>query len=371
MIEDLGIGSSAVALMRELVMIDSTTGSPGEATVVERVAAHFVGCGAATIALRRGQDGAATSLVVTPTHGAGGSEPLLLFSAHADVVPVTDPAAWGSDPFGAAIDGDRVLGRGSSDMKAGLAAAAVAVRRLLEEGRAVGLAVSTGEEAGCLGAPQVNELLAGNQVGAVVVPESTDGRVVLGHRGALWLTVRTAGTAAHGSTPERGRNAVLAMAAVLGRIADLPLRAHSDLGAESVNIGVIAGGSVPNIVPDKCEMKVDHRVVGGGEHLLAWWRSQPEVVDVCVDLDLPAVWTRRDHPWLTALGAPVAREPASYFTDACVLGPALGPDVPVVIWGPGDASLVHAVGESVSIAAVHEVVHRYCDVGRRWGADGA
>ncbi|NII51433.1 M20 family metallopeptidase [Frigoribacterium endophyticum] len=375
-----------LALLRDLVAIDSTTGSPGEAEVLRRVAAEFDGTRAhaagpggagpevvpeARVEWAHDPDGRATALLVAPAALPPGA-PLLVFAAHADVVPATRASAWSSPPFTLTEVGDRLVGRGSSDMKSGLAAAVVAVRRLLRDGAAVALAVTTGEEVGCLGAPALVALLEGRAVGAVVVPESTAGEVVLGHRGALWLTVSTAGVAAHGSTPERGHNAVLDMVAVLGRLDGLPLRDHAELGRESVNVGVVSGGSVPNIVPDQCSVRVDHRVVSTDvSAIVAWWRSQPEVTDVTVDLDLGAVWTRRDHPWLAGLGAPVAERPAAYFTDASVLVRALPSDVPVVVWGPGDPTAVHSVDESVPTAAVHESVASFVAAGTAWARGDA
>jgi len=375
-----------LALLRDLVAIDSTTGSPGEADVLRRVAAEFDGsarAGAADGAVRAGivpearvelahdPDGRPTALLVVPA-ALPPETPLLVFAAHADVVPATRASAWSSPPFVLTEVGDRLVGRGSSDMKSGLAAAVVAVRDLLREGAGVALAVTTGEEVGCLGAPALATLLEGRTVGAVVIPESTAGEVVLGHRGALWLTVSTAGLAAHGSTPERGRNAVLDMVAVLGRLGGLPLRDHPELGTESVNVGVVSGGSVPNIVPDQCSAQIDHRVVSTDvSAILDWWRAQPEVVDVAVDLDLGAVWTRRDHPWLAGLGAPVAERPAAYFTDGSVLVRSLPADVPVVVWGPGDPTAVHSVDESVPTAAVLDAVALFRAAGAAWGSGPA
>lgn len=362
---------AVLALTSDLVAIDSTSGTPGEAEVLRLVAAAFAGRPEAHVAVERSADGEPVALLVTPT-GLDPRVPLLLFSAHADVVPVGDSSAWSSPPFEACLVGDRLVGRGTSDMKSGLAAAVVALHDLLPTGAAVALAVSTGEEVGCLGAPAVASLLEGWTVGAVVVPESTDGEVVLGHRGALWLTVATSGRAAHGSTPERGHNAVLDMVAVLGRIDGLPLGEHPELGAETVNVGVVRGGTVPNVVPDRCEVRVDHRVARGdvGE-LVAWWRDQPEVTEVTVDLDLAAVWTRRDHPWPSGLGAPVSARPASYFTDASVLVRSLPDDVPIVVWGPGDPTAVHTVDESVPVEAVVTAALRFRDLGATWAAGAA
>src|SRR3712207_2283818 len=127
-------------------------------------------------------------------------------------------------------------------------------------------------------------------------------QVVLGHKGALWLAVRTAGRAAHGSTPERGHNAVLDLAALLARAGGvLPFRTHPFLGTETWNPGVVAGGTVPNVVPDRAEVVVDMRTVANGGDLLAWWRAQPEVADVEVRVDLPPVGTPADDPGVDSL----------------------------------------------------------------------
>lgn len=369
-LDEQALDEQALALTRDLVAVDSTSGTPGEAEVLGLVAAALEGVPEARVTTERTPDGIPVAVTVVPA-GADPATPLLLFSAHADVVPVGDPAAWSSPPFEAHLVGDRLVGRGTSDMKSGLAAAVVAVRELLPRGVPVALAVSIGEEVGCRGAADVARSLEPWTIGAVVVPESTDGRVVLGHRGALWLTVATAGVAAHGSTPERGHSAVLDMVGVLGRLGELPLGTHADLGPETVNVGTVTGGTATNIVPDRCEARVDHRHgrddVG---ELLRWWRDQPEVVDVTVDLDLAAVWTRRDHPWLAGLAgvAEVSSSPAAYFTDASVLVRGLPDDVPVVIWGPGDPTTVHAVDESVPVAAVARAVRQYLSVGSGWGS---
>lgn len=353
-------------LLSSLVRIDSTTGSPGESTVLDSVAEWFSNHPGTRI-VRTG--GAHDALLALPRIAGERPCPHLVFACHADVVPVGDPDAWTSPPFVPTVDGDRLRGRGSSDMKAGLAAAMVAVAELHEAHVPAVLALSVGEELGSLGAPDVVDALsdAGIEVGAVVIPESTENRVVLGHRGALWLRVETRGLAAHGSTPSAGRNAVLALADVLTRIDEVPLGEHPSLGAETVNVGTIAGGSVPNIVPDSCVARVDHRVADpvSSERIRSWWRSQPDVADVRVELDLAPVWTREDHPWVSSLPSAVSTAPASYFTDASVFVRSM-PDVPIVVWGPGDPRTVHTVDESVSLALLAEAAELFLSAGLRW-----
>ena len=362
-------------LLVELVRIDSTSGTPGEADALLLVAEVLRReCGeTGAVSIGYTPDGAPDAVVVVPAARRETPTPLLLFSAHIDVVPVEDPSAWSHDPFGAHIDSGCLYGRGSSDMKSGLAAALVAVVELLREGRPVALAVSTGEEVGCRGAASVAELLREHPIGAVIVPESTANEVVLGHRGALWLRVATSGRAAHGSTPGLGVNAIEKAAAVIGRVSELPLLWHPQLGWESVNVGTIAGGSVPNIVPDRCVLDIDHRVIDDdGARLTEWWMSQPEVSAVDTVLDLAPVWTSADDAWVRGLGAPVSDRPASYFTDASVLVRSLPAGTPVVIWGPGDPAVVHTVDESVDLRAVEDARLHYLRVGRAWtGADVA
>jgi succinyl-diaminopimelate desuccinylase len=362
-------------LLVDLVRIDSTSRTPGEAEALLAVAEVLRReCGeTGVVSIGYTSDGAPDAVVVAPSARPETPAALLLFSAHIDVVPVEDPSAWTHDPFGAHIASGRLFGRGSSDMKSGLAAALVAVVELLREGRPVALAVSTGEEVGCRGAASVAELLRGHPIGAVIVPESTANEVVLGHRGALWLRVTTSGRAAHGSTPGLGVNAIEKAAAVIGRVSELPLLWHPQLGWESVNVGTIAGGSVPNIVPDRCVFDIDQRVIDDDAARLAdWWMSQPEVSAVDTVLDLAPVWTSADDPWVRGLGAPVSERPASYFTDASVLVRSLPAGTPVVVWGPGDPAVVHTVDESVDLRAVEDARLHYLRVGRAWtGADVA
>ena len=306
------------------------------------------------------------TLLRTPTDPG---RPQLLLACHVDTVPVPDPGSWQRDPFGADLDGGRVWGRGGSDMKAGLVAAAAALAAT-DPQAPVALLLTSDEEIGSKGAAAAAATLAGQRIGAVIVPEATGNQVVLGHRGALWLAVRTAGRAAHGSTPERGHNAVLDLVALLSRVGgQLPLRTDPFLGTETWNPGVVAGGTVPNVVPDRAEVLVDMRTVADGAPLLRWWRDQPEVAEVDVRVDLPPVGTPADDPWVASLPAPVLPAPATYFTDASVLAPVVG-GAPIVVWGPGTPAVMHARDEYVEVAELQQATAAFGTVVARWGAAG-
>ena len=303
------------------------------------------------------------TLLRTPTDPA---RPQLLLACHVDTVPVPDAGAWQRDPFGADLDGGRVWGRGGSDMKAGLVAAMVALMTADPESP-VALLLTSDEEIGSKGAAAAASAVAEQRIGAVIVPEATGNQVVLGHQGALWLAVRTAGRAAHGSTPERGHNAVLDLAALLSRAgSEIPLRAHEFLGTETWNPGVVSGGTVPNVVPDRAEAAIDMRTVADGGSLLRWWQAQPEVADVEVRVDLPPVGTPSDDPWVATLPGPVLPKPATYFTDASVLvGVVQG--APIVVWGPGTPAVMHARDEYVELAELEQAAGAFGDAVAHWG----
>ena len=354
-----------VALVRELVGRMTVSGDATAQRDVLGALTDVLRSGAPDLQVTEGSDrDHPWTLLRTP---ADPDRPHLLLACHVDTVPVTDPAAWQRDPFGADLDEGRVWGRGGSDMKAGVVAA-VAAMAAADPQVPVALLLTSDEEIGSKGAAAAAAAVAELPVGAVVVPEATGNQVVLGHKGALWLAVRTAGRAAHGSTPERGHNAVLDLAALLGRAGGaLPLRSDPFLGQETWNPGVVAGGTVPNVVPDRAEAVIDMRTVAPGDDLLAWWRGQPEVADVEVRVDLPPVGTPADDPWVASLPAAVLPTPATYFTDASVLVQVVG-GAPVVVWGPGTPAVMHAVDEYVEVAEVEQAAAAFSAVVSRWGA---
>jgi succinyl-diaminopimelate desuccinylase len=352
-----------VDLVRELVGRPTVSGDASAQREVLGTVTDVLTAAAPHLQVREGADrDQPWTLLTSPTDPA---RPRLLIACHVDTVPAADPGSWQRDPFGADLDGGRIWGRGGSDMKAGVVAAAAALAGA-DPQVPVALLLTSDEEIGSRGAAAAADAVADLAVGAVVVPEATGNRVVLGHRGALWLRVLGAGVAAHGSTPERGHNALLDLVAVLHRAGrELPLATEEFLGTETWNPGVLRAGSVPNVVPDRAEAVVDQRTVGDGAALLDWWRGQPEVAGVEVLVDLPPVRTAADDPWIGTLPAAVEPAPATYFTDASVLTAVTGA-APIVVWGPGTPAVMHAVDEYVEVAEVEQAAAAFAGVLGRW-----
>jgi succinyl-diaminopimelate desuccinylase len=293
---------------------------------------------------------------------------MLLFACHADTVPVGDGAQWARDPLGGDLVRGRITGRGASDMKGGLAAAVTALKTAAAGNVSCGLLLTADEEIGCLGARAAVQALKAESIGAVIIPESTGNDVRLGHRGALWLRLTARGRAAHGSTPELGRNALLDLAAALTDLdARLPRRHREELGTTTVNIATMTAGTSVNIVPDRAEATVDVRYVDGDEPTAigGWLAAEHPRIGVSVLRRLRPVLSPSDDPWIRALPAELSACPAPYFTDAAELVAVLARR-PVVIWGPGQPELAHAVDESVGVEDVQRAAGMYGRVLTAW-----
>lgn len=365
---------NAVDLTRDLLRFDTINPPGRERPCAERLAALLEGAGF-TVAMHEFAP-ARTSLVARL--GRGG-RPLCL-TGHIDTVPL-GAAGWKRDPFAGDIDDGRLYGRGSSDMKSGVAAAVTAAVRLAPRlGATPGLeiVVTAGEETGCEGAMHLAATGALGHAGALLVAEPTCNVPMIGHKGALWLRARTTGITAHGSMPERGVNAVYAAARAVTRLEtfafDVP--AHPVLGRPTLNVGTIAGGLNINSVPDAATIGVDIRTVPAQRHA-ALTRTLAEHLgpDVLLEpvVDVEGVWTEPTHPWVRevfevaapVLGSPPEVRAAPYFTDASALTPAYG-GVPTVILGPGELTLAHQTDEYCLVERVEQAVELYVEIVRRW-----
>lgn len=196
-----------------------------------------------------------------------------------------------------------------------------------------------------------------------IVGEPTRSRVVTAHKGCLWLRLETTGRAAHGATPHLGKNAVHEMARIVEALEtdyarQLRRRKHPLLGAGTVNVGKISGGTQPNIVPDSCGIEIDRRTLPGESEasvrgeisaLLRRKNLRATISSFKIapapaletDIRLPLVKNfLRTAGQLRPLGV-------DYFCDAAVL--AAG-GIPSVVFGPGDIAQAHTADEWISLA---------------------
>lgn len=193
--------------------------------------------------------------------------PTLLLNGHLDVVPPGE--GWRTDPFEAVVRDGRIYGRGAADMKGGLAAVLGALHALAQvgvelKGRLMISAV-VNEERGGTGTRFFVE--RGPRPDMAVVCEPTDLEVQTCHRGAMRFSATVYGRSAHASRPERGLNAIYGMVDIIEALRrfheGLRRRRHPLLGSPTLSVGTIAGGTVTNVVPDKCAITVDTRLIPG------------------------------------------------------------------------------------------------------------
>lgn len=309
--------------------------------------------------------------------GAAAPKKTILFESHLDTVGVT---GFQGDPFVLREVDGRLYGRGACDTKGPLAAFMAAcdaevLAALAKSGVQIVWLGAIGEETGNLGAEEA--VADGLRADECVVLEPTDLHVVHAHKGACWFTAATRGRAVHASDPARGDNAILKMPAVWQILDDAVAAAGQTycsavLGRPTVSVGTIRGGTGTNVVPDRCEIQVDRRLMPGEtaaqvlDDLRARFAAIPGGVELGLlkeglpfhtDADAPLV--RRFSAALEASGVPPVREGAAWCSDAGPLAPACGE---TIVWGPGAIAQAHTVDEYVeksSLAAGVAVLRRY------------
>jgi acetylornithine deacetylase/succinyl-diaminopimelate desuccinylase family protein len=201
---------------------------------------------------------------VTPARN-GGDGPVLLLTGHSDTVPIGN--GWTQDPFGGAIDGDKLYGRGSCDMKAGLAAMAytlAGIRRAFPNPNGtVIFAACVDEEENGIGTQAA--IRAGLSADWAVIGEPTELQPIRACKGDCYFEIAVGGVAAHAGSPDAGVNAIYGAADAI-RIAqahDKELRHHRHnlLGSPTLSVGTIKGGMITSAVPDSCTVTVDRRLL--------------------------------------------------------------------------------------------------------------
>lgn len=311
--------------------------------------------------------------IVARREGAPDEAPLC-FTGHVDVVPLGGNP-WTRSPFAAEAAEGKLFGRGSSDMKSGIAAFLAAVTKLGARrlSRGITLAITAGEETGCEGA---FDLVGRGVLGAaslLIVAEPTSNELILAHKGSLRLAVTARGKTAHSSMPHLGENAIYAASDWMGslRRLDFPAR-HPLLGCTTLCVTTIHGGLNLNSVPDAATFTVDVRSIPDLPHADIKQALRAAIgpeAEVAVVMDVPGFSTRADDealgPVIAAYekvrGRPPVPRGAPYFTDASALTPGFG-GVPTVVLGPGEMEQAHQTDEYCVIQRIEEACEIYAEV---------
>lgn len=359
-----------VNLLQALVRIPSPNPA-GDTRAIAGFIANTLANGGCEV-VTRAPEAKPEAVSVIATLGQG--DPVIMLHAHIDTVPIAANEAqkWTVDPYGGIIRDGRIYGKGSVDDKAPLAAMMSvmldAARRGNLDGTLVLVAAAEEEVGGQLG----TRWLADNGhlplADFIVVGEQTHNRVATAHKGVMRATVRTTGKSVHATNPDRGINAITAMArAVLALEAyhhRLAERVHPLVGVPTCNVGVIHGGSTANAVPDSCMVILDRRMIPGEDPA----EVQREMQAVIASIDVaPAEISIGDFLVSNWFDSTVNRPLARAFLE-CVgvmlnidpqpIGYLPGSDAKhltgvqrgeMIIFGPGSYEVAHAFDEYVDI----------------------
>lgn len=329
--------------------------------------------------------------VVAFVTGGGGSGPTLAFEGHTDVVTEGEPEDWDSDPYSGDITDGRLHGRGSADMKSGLAASIYAARAVQLAGPFPGriaVCALADEEGMMLGAKHLarSGLLA--DAAGVIVCEPEGGEICTMAKGAIRVRIELRGAMAHGAMPHLGRNPISAASRLLLELEGLQSAVRAECGmtdgveAMSVTPTVLLAGAMPqvNVIPGTSVLCLDLRTTPAVDHAsllarigdLAACVTAATGVNVTLDVldDRPAVNVSREHPLVVALAAAHARvhgSPAPFgivpgTTDGTILTRDAG--LATVVYGPGGKWIAHQADEFVSVAEIAEYAMVYAEAAR-------
>lgn len=352
--------------MKDLVAVDSVNpslvwGAAGEEAIARTLVDVMRGIGLTVEA----EDAAPGRPNVVGTLDGRAPGRSLMFCGHVDTVGVAGMTA----PFTPEERGGRIYGRGSQDMKSGIAAMIDAARVVVESGGlAAGklvIACVVDEEHASIGA---DALIMKWRTHGAVVTEPTDLQVAIAHKGFEWVEIETEGRAAHGSRPREGRDAIRLMGRVLSGLDAIDrglqsLPPHALLGTASLHASLIEGGRELSSYPDRCHLQMERRTVPSEEpgvagrevaDLLARLRSEDPDFKAAAKMMFSRspyeLEASHELPQAMLRAHPPARQPIgmSFWTDAAILGDA---GIPSILFGPTGAGL-HGVDEWVNVQSV-------------------
>lgn len=358
--------ADARALTAALVATDSRNPSLAPGAAGEDACARLLGgaLGAWGFAVEYVASAAGrTSLVATHGPAAG---PTLVLNGHLDTVGVEGMV---HAPFAPEVRDGRLYGRGSCDMKAGVAAMCAAAARVARTGGGPRIVIAAVCDEEYMSAGTRDLIARGVRGDAAIVTEPTSLACMPAHRGYAWITVRVGGRAAHGSRYDLGVDAIAGAAAILAALdglqaTTLAARTHPLLGHASLHAATIEGGIGWSTYPDACTLRLERRTLPGEQPADALAEVEAACATVVAarpglqatatlefaqapsDVPVDAPVMRALMRACEAVGHPVRIAGMTAWTDAALWNAA---GVPAVHFGPGDIMLAHAAEEYVPV----------------------
>jgi acetylornithine deacetylase len=325
-----------IALTRQLVDIESTTGNEGPAGHFLMQKLRQLGYNVErTIA-----EGERANVYATAPQQPN---PSVVFSTHMDTVPPFIPSSE---------DEHRIFGRGSCDAKGIIAAQIAAAERLRKENIYVGLLFLVGEERDSLGAKVANE--QANSCKFIINGEPTGNRIATASKGALRVELTASGRMAHSAYPELGESAIDKLVEALHLLRAMKLPSDHEFGPCTLNIGTIDGGRAPNVIPDKAHALLLYRLIGPSEELrreIVQTVGNLAKVEFTLEIPFARLHTFEKLPTMVA----------AFTTDI----PALSNWGQPLLVGPGSIHVAHTPNEYVDKKQLEDAVELYSGIAKR------
>lgn len=369
--------TQTLALIEKLISFD-TTSRESNLELIRFIEEYLSGYGIESTRVLS-EDGAKANLYATlgdPTQSG------IMLSGHTDVVPV-DGQAWDTEPFALTQKGDKLYGRGTSDMKSFIALALAYVPKFLERGLAtpIHLAFSYDEEVGCIGVRRLIDMINTLPIKPrmAIVGEPTSMGVIVGHKGKRSFHAHVRGLEAHSSLAPEGVNAIEYAAELIAHLKSMARRIADngprdelyDVTHTTVHTGTISGGTALNIVPKDCHFDFEFRYIGDDdpdaiEAEIREFATQSLVPnmrkinrDTGIDIecynDMPGLHLNADEEVVTfvkALAGKNDHSKVAFGTEAGLFHTRAG--VPTVVCGPGSIEQAHKPNEFIELSQLDE-----------------
>lgn len=309
----------------------------------------------------------------------------IIFTGHMDVVPVSEDEKkrWNTDPFGASIIDDFLYGRGSSDMKGGLSCAMVAMKTLKENNilpdQNIVLVATVDEEDLMKGSKAMRGSNLLENCKSVVVCEPTDLEVCTSSNGRTYGYIHVQGKTSHGSRPGVGQNAIELSRFIMDRMVeeDFSEFLHEKYGRSFWQPLAIHAGVNPCVVPDKCSMEIDARIVPGHTPDDVWVTLKKILSEIKEDvptfgasielIDERESWETKEDAAILKRTKEAFQKLQLHYEESHFTGTTDGTilrrdDRDVIILGPGSLDVVHHENEKVRIADLHKAFELYLHI---------
>ncbi len=307
----------------------------------------------------------------------------IAFLGHVDTVACNNLEEWVHHPLQGVVKDGIMHGRGTADMKGGVAAMLLTMheisRQNMKPKKPIYFCFTADEEAQGTGIVTMMEKGLLDKVEHVVVGEPSGERIGIAEKGALWLEINVHGVSAHGSRPELGVNAVEQGIICIEKLREIlsKYEAHPVLGKSTMSVTKMQGGIMTNVIPCDATIEVDIRTVPQVDHATLLKELESSIcklqeerpglnIDIKILNNRAAIGNKKDDSFIMEMYAIAEKcgintevKGLNYYTDASQVIPALG--VPFVIAGPGDDGMAHKTNECVSLKSVLRFAQLYSD----------